>query len=129
MGAVFRAIWLLPRMSPSIVYALLVAVGGRPAQSAACFNQVIMAFGLEPMNLRLNHPMAVIVIANGLIGASFGMIIFTSAIRSIPDHLFYAARADGAGSLSIIRHVVLPALRWPISYITYLPVAGPAGIV
>ena len=62
--------------------------------------------------------MAVIVVANGLIGASLGMVIFTSAIRSIPEHLFNAARVDGAGSLSIVRHVVLPALRWPISYIT-----------
>ena len=62
--------------------------------------------------------MAVIVVANGLIGASLGMIIFTSAIRSIPEHLFNAARVDGAGPLSIVRHVILPALRWPISYIT-----------
>ena len=47
-----------------------------------------------------------------------GMIIFTSAIRAIPEHLFYAARVDGAGSLSVVRHVTLPALRWPISFIT-----------
>ncbi|NND90044.1 MAG: sugar ABC transporter permease [Granulosicoccus sp.] len=117
MGAIFRAIWLLPRMSPSIVYALLW-LWVIDSSERGLFNQVIMAFGMEAMNLRLNHPMAVIVIANGLIGASLGMIIFTSAIRSIPDHLFYAARADGAGSLAIVRHVILPALRWPISYIT-----------
>ena len=48
--------------------------------------------------------------------ATLGMIIFTSAIRSIPEHLFHAASVDGAGSLSVVRHVVLPALRWPISY-------------
>ena len=117
MGAVFRAIWLLPRMSPSIVYALLW-LWVVDSTERGLFNQVIMSFGLEPMNLRLDHPMTVIVVANGLIGASLGMIIFISAIRSIPEHLFHAARADGAGSLSIIRHVVLPALRWPISYIT-----------
>ncbi len=117
MGAVFRAIWLLPRMSPSIVYALLW-LWVIDSTERGLFNQVIMAFGLEPMNLQLDHPMTVIVVANGLIGASLGMIIFTSAIRSIPEHLFHAARADGAGSLSIIRHVILPALRWPISYIT-----------
>ena len=117
MGAIFRAIWLLPRMSPSSVYALLW-LWVVDSTERGLFNQVIMAFGLEPMNLRLDHPMAVIVVANGLIGASLGMIIFTSAIRSIPDHLFHAARVDGAGSLAIVRHVILPALRWPISYIT-----------
>ena len=116
-GAIFRAIWLLPRMSPSIVYALLW-LWVIDSTERGLFNQVILAFGFEPVNLRLDHPMAVIVVANGLIGASLGMIIFTSAIRSIPEHLFHAARADGAGSLAIVRHVILPALRWPISYIT-----------
>lgn len=117
MGAVFRAIWLLPRMSPSVVYALLW-LWVVDSTDRGLLNQVWMLFAAEPLNLRLDHPMAVIVVANGLIGASLGMIIFTSAIRSIPEHLFYAARADGAGPMSIVRHVVLPALRWPISYIT-----------
>jgi len=117
MGAFFRAVWLLPRMSPSVVYALLWLWVIDPTERGL-FNQIIMALGFEPVNLRLDHPMTVIVVANGLIGASLGMIIFTSAIRSIPQHLFHAARADGAGALSIIRHIILPALRWPISYIT-----------
>ena len=117
MGAVFRAIWLLPRMSPSVVYALLW-LWVVDSSERGLLNQVWLLFSSEPLNLRLDHPMAVIVVANGLIGASLGMIIFTSAIRSIPEHLFNAARVDGAGSLSIVRHVVLPALRWPISYIT-----------
>ena len=46
------------------------------------------------------------------------MIIFTSAIRSIPEHLFHAARADGAGALATVWHVTLPAIRWPLSFIT-----------
>ncbi len=117
MGAVFRAIWLLPRMSPSVVYALLW-LWVVDSSERGLLNQVWLLFASEPINLRLDHPMLVIVVANGLIGASLGMIIFTSAIRSIPEHLFHAARADGAGPLSIVRHVVLPALRWPISYIT-----------
>ena len=100
-----------------LVYALLW-LWVIDSSERGLFNQIIMIFGMEPMNLRLSHPMVVIVVANGLIGASLGMIIFTSAIRSIPEHLFHAARADGAGSLAIVRHVILPALRWPISYIT-----------
>lgn len=117
MGAVFRAIWLLPRMSPSVVYALLW-LWVVDSTERGLLNQVWLLVADHPLNLRLDQPMAVIVVANGLIGASLGMIIFTSAIRSIPEHLFHAARADGAGPLSIIRHVILPALRWPISYIT-----------
>ena len=62
--------------------------------------------------------MALIIIANGFIGASFGMIIFTAAIRGIPEHLFHAAEVDGAGTLAKIRFITLPALRWPISFVT-----------
>ena len=68
--------------------------------------------------MKLDASLMLIVLANGFIGASLGMLILTSAIRSIPQHLYYAARADGAGSLAITWHIVLPALRWPLSYIT-----------
>ena len=46
------------------------------------------------------------------------MIIFTSAIRAIPEHLFHAARVDGAGGLAIVRHVTLPQIRWQLSFVT-----------
>jgi inositol-phosphate transport system permease protein len=117
-GAFFRAVWLLPRMSPSVVYALLWAWVVDPNERGL-LNQVLLhAFGMAPVDLRSNAPMVLIIVANGFIGASLGMIIFTSAIRSIPEHLFHAARADGAGALAIVRHIVFPALRWPISYMT-----------
>lgn len=118
LGAFFRAIWLLPRMAPSVVYGLLWIWVVDPTERGLINQIFVHGLGLEPINMILDHPMMLIVIANGFIGASIGMLILTSAIRSIPKHLFYAARADGAGSLSIVRHVVMPALRWPLSYIT-----------
>ena len=117
LGGLYRAVWLLPRMSPSVVYALLWIWVVDPTERGL-LNQVVGVFGIEPINLKLDAPMALIVTANGFIGASIGMLILTSSIRSIPEHLFHAARADGAGSLSIVRHIIMPALRWPLSYIT-----------
>lgn len=117
LGGLFRAIWLLPRMSPSVVYALLWLWVVDPTDRGL-LNQILSLTGLGPVNPKLDAPIMVIVCANGFIGASMGMLILTSAIRSIPEHLFYAARADGAGGLSVVRHIVLPALRWPLSYIT-----------
>jgi inositol-phosphate transport system permease protein len=118
LGAFFRAVWLLPRMSPSVVYALLWLWVVDPNERGLLNQIVVHVFGAPPVDLRNNHPLMVIILANGFIGASLGMLIFTSAIRSIPDHLFHAARVDGAGPLAIVRHVTLPALRWPISYMT-----------
>ncbi len=117
-GSFFRAVWLLPRMSPSVVYALLWAWVIGPTDRGL-INQVWVGFlGHEPVDMLSNQPMLLIVLANGFIGASMGMIIFTSAIRAIPEHLFHAARVDGAGPLSIVWHVTLPAIRWPLSFIT-----------
>ena len=118
IGAFFRAVWLLPRMSPSVVYALLWLWVVDPNERGLLNQILVHVLGMAPIDLRSNQPLLVIIIANGFIGASLGMIIFTSAIRSIPEHLFHAARVDGAGSLAIVRHIVFPALRWPISYMT-----------
>ena len=118
LGAFFQAVWLLPRMSPSVVYALLWLWVVDPNERGLLNQILVHVFGMAPIDLRGNSPLLVIILANGFIGASLGMIIFTSAIRSIPEHLFHAARADGAGSLAIARHIVFPALRWPISYMT-----------
>lgn len=118
LGAFFRAVWLLPRMSPSVVYALLWLWVVDPNERGLLNQVLIHMFGMAPVDLRNNHPLMVIILANGFVGASLGMIIFTSAIRSIPEHLFHAARTDGAGWLAIVRHIVLPAMRWPISYMT-----------
>jgi inositol-phosphate transport system permease protein len=116
-GAFFRAVWLLPRMSPSVVYALLWSWVVAPTDYGL-LNQTLAAFGLPPIDMKSDAPIALIILANGFIGASFGMIIFTSAIRAIPQHLFWAARVDGASGLAIIRHVTLPAIRWQISFVT-----------
>jgi inositol-phosphate transport system permease protein len=116
-GAFFRAVWLLPRMSPSVVYALLWTWVVAPTDYGL-LNQMLAGLGLPPADLRSSAPMLVVVLANGFIGASFGMIIFTSAIRAIPQHLFHAAAVDGAGGLAIVRHVTLPSIRWQLSFVT-----------
>jgi inositol-phosphate transport system permease protein len=118
-GGFFRGVWLLPRMSPSVLYILLWLWVINPSD-VGLLNQFLMpALGLaRPLDLMTSAPVALIIIANGFIGASLGMIIFTAAIRGIPEHLFYAAEVDGAGTLAKIRFITLPALRWPIGFVT-----------
>jgi inositol-phosphate transport system permease protein len=118
-GSFFRGVWLLPRMSPSVLYILLWLWAVSPTE-VGLINQILMqGFGLSaPVDLITSAPIALIIISNGFIGASMGMIIFTAAIRGIPEHLFHAAAVDGAGTLAKIRFITLPALRWPISFVT-----------
>jgi inositol-phosphate transport system permease protein len=117
-GNFFRGIWLLPRMSPSVLYILLWLWTVDPS-ARGLLNQVLHHLGgFGPVDLKTQAPVPLILVANGFIGASLGMIIFTSAIRGIPEHLFHAARVDGAGVFAQTWFITLPALRWPISFVT-----------
>lgn len=118
-GGFFRGVWLLPRMSPSVLYILLWLWVINPSD-IGLLNQILMhGLGVaKPLDLMTAAPVALIIVANGFIGASMGMIIFTAAIRGIPEHLFHAAAVDGAGTLAKTRFITLPALRWPISFVT-----------
>src|SRR5262249_11714867 len=118
-GGFFRGVWLLPRMSPSVLYILLWLWVINPSDAGLLNQSLTQTIGLtKPLDLMTSAPVALIIIANGFIGASMAMIIFTAAIKGIPEHLFYAAQADGAGTLAQIRFITLPALRWPISFVT-----------
>jgi inositol-phosphate transport system permease protein len=62
--------------------------------------------------------MIAVIISNGLVGASYGMIIFTSAIKSISQDLFKAAKVDGASEYAIVWDIILPSLKWPIMFVS-----------
>jgi inositol-phosphate transport system permease protein len=112
-GDQIRAIWLLPRILPPVVYVLILQ--GLTRESP--FGLVSNIAGVSSNWISV-EPWTVIILANGLVGASFGMLIFTSAIRAIPDDLFYASAVDGATAGQTVRRVVLPLLRWPILFVT-----------
>jgi inositol-phosphate transport system permease protein len=115
-GRVFRALWLLPRITPSVVYALLW-VWASAAPPFGIINQLTSPFGVEGRAWLSTDPWLIIILINGFVGASFGMLIFTSAIQSVPQDLFRAARVDGANAWQIVRRITLPLLRWPILFV------------
>ena len=47
------------------------------------------------------------------------MIIFYSAIKSIPrEYMWAALEADGASWLQQVRYITLPLIRWPLLFVT-----------
>lgn len=117
VGVLYRIIWLLPRVSPVVVFAMLWKLSLSPSENTLV-NTSLIKLGFNPLNLLDTNALAVVICASVMVGTSLGMIIFTSAIKSIPSNLFHAAAADGAGRLGQIRHVILPALKWHISFIS-----------
>lgn len=116
VGSAIRALWLLPRITPSTVYALLWLWAMRE-EPTSLFNWVIGLFGLDPINWRLEQPWLIVIFVNGFVGVSFGMIIFTAALKSISRDLLWASMVDGAGTLRRIIHVELPLIKWPILFV------------
>jgi inositol-phosphate transport system permease protein len=117
LGAGFRLLWLLPRATPSVVYVLLWFYLLDPTDYGLV-NTVAGAFGADDVDLLTSHPWAVVVLLNGCVGASMGMVVFTAAIKSIPPQLAMAARVDGASAWQRIRYVTLPSIAWPVLFVT-----------
>ena len=118
-GFAFRALWILPRVTASTVYIMLWK---RMAVEApfGIINQFNTLLGQTTYNYLDARPWEFVIIVNGFIGVSFGMIIFTSAIESIPKDLMNASLVDGSTIIQRIRYVILPLLRWPLLFvITY----------
>ena len=116
-GFFFRLLWLLPRITPSVVY---IVMWQRIAQQPpyGILNQFLGLLGVDHLPYWIPEaPWVFVVLVNGFVGASFGMIIFTSAIEAIPADLIIAAKVDGAGNLALIRDITLPLLRWPLLFV------------
>ncbi len=117
-GFFFRLVWLLPRLTPSVVYIMMWQRIGQ-ADPQGIYNQIFPEFlGASGGNLFLGgSPWTFVILTNGFVGASFGMIIFTSALESIPKDLITAAKVDGANAWRIIRDIKLPLIKWPLLFI------------
>jgi inositol-phosphate transport system permease protein len=118
-GFIFRALWLLPRVTPSVIY-IVIWKRMMADPPFGILNQFNSWLGQPSVSYYQDHPWVFVVIVNGFVGASFGMIIFTSAIESIPKDLLNASLVDGSSMMQRIRYIILPLLRWPLLFvITY----------
>jgi inositol-phosphate transport system permease protein len=116
-GFGFRMLWLLPRITPSVVYVLMwQRIAHQPP--FGIINQIVEPLGVEGRYWLFENPWLFVILVNGFVGASFGLIIFSSAIESIPKDLTTAAKVDGASTWRVIRDIELPLLKWPLLFVT-----------
>lgn len=114
----FRSLWLLPRISPPVIYVLLWKW---LAWDTGFLSMLFGQFGMPSRNWLLDSALnawVFVVLINGFVGASMGMLIFSSAIKAIPKTLFHASEVDGASRWQQVRYIILPSLRWPILFVT-----------
>lgn len=119
----FRLLWLLPRMTPVAIFGLLWYYF---FYKYGTLNEVLLKLGLisDPVNWGTDpsylpySAWAIIVFVNGLVGVSYGMVIFYSAFKNIPREIITAAKVDGAKTRHIIMHILVPMVRWHIVFVT-----------
>lgn len=115
-GFAYRALWILPRITTSSVYILMWRrMIAEPPYGI--LNQINGWMGVPSVTYAAENPWLFVIIVNGFIGLSFGMIIFTSAIESISKDMLNASLVDGSTLLQRVRYVILPQLRWPLLFV------------
>lgn len=57
-------------------------------------------------------------------GFGFNMVIFVAGLQAIPEHLYEAARLDGASAAQQFRHVTLPMLAPTTSFVLLMTLIG-----
>lgn len=114
----FSALWLLPRITPVVLYAVMWKWFTWDNGFLYIFADAVGLPAFNYMKGSVPSAWTVVILVNGFVGASFAMILFSGALRAIPVQQLWASEVDGASRWQQIRRIILPQLRWPILFIT-----------
>nr|WP_321305779.1 sugar ABC transporter permease [uncultured Sphaerochaeta sp.] len=114
----FKSIIMIPMITPSVVYSVLW-IWYLDASESGFINSFIRLFDKDfiSVNWIAKYPFQVIVLAQVVVALAYGAIIFSSAIRSIPENQFKAAHVDGASEWEIVKTIIIPNIRPHIKFI------------
>ncbi|MBD2866384.1 sugar ABC transporter permease [Paenibacillus sp. IB182363] len=117
LGTFFRMIWLLPRVSPGVVEALLWTWIFSSSSYGILNTLMFHLYGWEAVDWLDRYPLLINIALSGVMGSSLSMVVFSSAIQSIDKSYFYVAKVDGANEMTILRKLIIPFLKWPLTFI------------
>lgn len=100
--------WAIPTVISGIIWAWIFN------SSYGAFNGALYSFGIiegyVPWLSRPTTALLSVLFAHVWKEVPLTSILYLAALQAIPDELFDAARADGAGTLAALRHVTIPLL-------------------
>lgn len=118
----FRIVIFLPYAVPGVVAVLMWGfIYGNNFGLAADLND-LLGSSIQPLSKTWMLPSIANIVTWEFVG--YNMLIFYSALRTIPEDLYEAAAIDGAGTFRTIRAVKLPALRGAIVIATIFSIIG-----
>ena len=124
----WRPVWRVALFAPYVTTLVATAVVWRYLLHTryGLLNYLLSFFGVPPVDW-LGSPTAslpAILLFVGWKTFGYNMIIFLAALQTVPRELDEAARIDGAGWLTRLRHVTLPAIAPTMLLVSVLTVAG-----
>ncbi|WP_246227184.1 carbohydrate ABC transporter permease [Propioniciclava coleopterorum] len=122
--AVVRSLLLLPYATITVAVAfvwiwLYIPTGG-------LINRVIGLFGLDGPAWLVSDvwAMPALVLMSVWKSFGFGMVIFLAGLQAIPQHLYDAAKVDGASGARQLWHVTVPMLSPSIFFVVVTSIIG-----
>jgi multiple sugar transport system permease protein len=108
-SAFFRTVIYLPVMTPPVAVGVLflLLLNGQ----TGLVNTALGWLGVSGPNWTTDATWikpGVVLLSLWTVGSS--AVIFLAALREVPEHLYEAARVDGAGAWQAFRHVTLPMI-------------------
>jgi len=99
------AAWILPEVVIGFAWFAYLD------RDAGTLNGILGALGLPGADWLLDMPFLAIVVFNTWRGTAFSMMLFSSALQSIPPSYFETADVVGASSWQKLRDIALPLIR------------------
>jgi multiple sugar transport system permease protein len=119
----FRIVVFLPYAVPGVVAVLMWGfIYGNNFGLAADLNKLLGSTAIQPLSGQWMLPSIANIVTWEFVG--YNMLIFYSALRTVPEELYEAAAIDGAGAWRTIRAVKLPALRGAVVIATIFSIIG-----
>jgi multiple sugar transport system permease protein len=121
---IFRVILYIPQLM-SVGAVGLIWVWLLSTQFGV-INYALSFVGIRPINWLGDPNLVLPALSLTTIWWSFGfpMLIFIAGLQGIPDHLYEAARIDGAYGWRLFRYITLPLLRPTLLFVTVTAVIG-----
>src|SRR5262245_37975005 len=105
----FRVVWYVPSIVPSVANAFLWMWVYHPDYGLA--NNLLSLVGLPPNKWLFDEDSAMnSLILMSLWGLGSAMIIFLAELQQVPESLYEAAAIDGASKVDRFRHVTIPMI-------------------
>ncbi len=120
----YRSIYFLPVVTPMVAVALVWAWLYNP--DFGVINNILLKFGIKGPKWLASTKWAMpsIIFMSVWKGLGYNMVIFLAGLQGIPQHLYEAARIDGATSWKQFRYITLPMLSPATFFVLIMSMIG-----